>query len=173
MKKSILIIAFLFSLTIGTAQTALQKGTILLNAGSGITNYGLPLYTSLDVAIARDVTLGGEVYFRLDPRYDIDMIYAGLGIAANANYHFNSLLKFNDKFDLYAGASVGYIAWASHDLQQHHYSVYTGYYDRKPAFNMLIQTGGRYFFSKKIGINMEVCVGSFLATKIGITWKLR
>ncbi len=144
MKKTILFLFSLMLITYVSAQGSLGKGGKQLNAGLGFSNWGLPVYVGADFGVHPDITVGGEVSFRLNTNT--------IGIAANGNYHFNKLLELPSEFDLYAGINLGF---------------YTG--SNNPwGFNA--QVGGRYFFQKNLAVNLEVGGGWPSGGRFGVTY---
>jgi len=166
MKKFLLAITLLAIFGISYGQSSLPKGQAQLNAGVGISGWGIPVYFGIDYGISKNITIGGELSYRTfheswkDNTYNHNII----GVSGNANYHFNTVLKIPSKFDLYAGLNVGYYAWTST----------TGYDGTNSSgLGLGIQAGGRYFFTKGLGLNLEVGGGNaFSGGKIGITVKL-
>lgn len=172
MKKLILMIVFGMLSTGVFAQAPLGEGNTQLNAGVGVSGWGVPVYFGIDYGIARDWTLGGQLSFQADddPYYyggkDYHYKSSAIGIGVNGNYHFNSILNMPSKFDFYAGAALTYYFWDYND------------YDNNPhpdhdAFGLGLQVGGRYFFNKNFGINLELGGGSATnGAKFGVTFKL-
>ena len=173
MKKLILMIALGFISTAAFAQAPLEEGRIQLNGGIGISNsdWGIPVYFGLDYGIARDWTLGGQISFQTNEEpYHHDGYYyndnsSAIGIGANGNYHFNRILDMPSKFDFYAGANLTLFLWNydNHDYHADHDAVGLG-----------LQVGGRYFFTDKFGINLELGgnTGTTNGAKFGVTFKL-
>lgn len=168
MKKFILIVAFgLISNSI-FAQAPLKEGGVQLNAGLGLSGWGVPVYVGLDFGVARDFTLGGQLSFQTDDdNYDgYKYKSSAIGIGANGNYHFNRILNMPSKFNFYAGASLTYYIW---DYDDH----YNDGHPDNTSLGLGLQVGGRYFFTDKFGINLEL--GGNTGTsgaKFGITYVL-
>jgi outer membrane immunogenic protein len=170
MKKFILIIAFGFISNGVFAQSPLQEGGVQLNAGLGLSGWGVPVYFGLDYGIAKDFTLGGQISFQTDNDYYSNNIYkynsTAIGLGANGNYHFNRILDIPSKFDFYAGASLTYYIW--------NYDNYNNYpHPDNTTVGLGLQVGGRYFFTDKFGLNLEL--GGNTGTsgaKFGVTFKL-
>lgn len=156
MKKALLLLV----LVIGAASMfalPLDKGQMQVNAGVGFSTWGLPVYAGLDYGINPDITVGGELSARL-------LSYGSwVGIAANGNYHFVNLLNLPSNTDLYAGLSLGFNLWLPG-------SGYSGTYGSGLGFGL--QVGGRYYFTDKLGANVEFGGGSVSGGKIGISYKL-
>lgn len=167
MKKQLLVGAILLVTgNVALAQCPIAKGQAQLNAGVGFSNFGLPVYVGFDYGVHKDITLGAEVSFRSYNNMYVNVKYkhSVIGIAGNANYHFNSILSIPTNWDLYAGLNVGYYIYNS-----------SGYYDGAAVSGVGVggQIGGRYYFNEKVGINLEVGganVGG--GGKLGISVKL-
>ena len=163
-KTGIILLISVFSFITLSAQSPLDKGRSQLNAGVGISGWGLPLYIGMDFGVARDITLGFEGSFRsynekyLNDRYRSTI----LGISGNGNYHFNRVLDIPSDWDFYAGLNIGFYAWSSPD-------GYLG--NHNSGLGMGLQVGGRYFINDNFGINLEVGGGNaFAGGKFGITY---
>ena len=73
------------------AQAPLEPGGTQLNAGVGLSGWGVPVYIGLDYGIAKDWTLGGQLSFQTDDdpynnngnSYNYDS--TAIGIGANGN----------------------------------------------------------------------------------------
>jgi outer membrane immunogenic protein len=149
-----------------TAQTALPKGQSQLNFGVGFSDRGVPVYFGFDHAIHNNVTLGGELSYRgYNEKYNSNSYkHNVLGVSGNINYHFNTVLNIPSNWDFYAGANVGFYSWSSPDN-------YNG--NNNSGLGLGGQVGGRYFFSKSTGINLEFGGGNaFSGGKLGLTLKL-
>ncbi len=157
-------IAFGF-LSVGAfAQAPLEQGGTQLNAGIGFSGWGVPVYFGLDYGIARDWTLGGQLSFQTDNYAYQNNHYNShaVGIGANGNYHFNRILNMPSNFNFYAGASLTYYAWSNDN----------GYHD-DDTVGLGLQVGGRYFFTKNFGINLEFGGNTVNSGgKFGVTFKL-
>ena len=158
-----LLISFIY-VSFSNAQAPLKVGSSQLNAGLGFSGWGIPIYIGFDYGFKKDITLGGELSFR---SYGNDYNkknyrHTIIGIGVNGNYHFNSVLEIPKQWDLYAGLNVGFYFWNSS-------SDYRG--DGASGVGLGGQVGGRYFFTPKFGINLEVG-GATVSSggKIGITY---
>jgi len=152
MKNITLII---IALTISTAMLAqkdgvapLAKGQKQLNFGTGFSNNGIPIYVSMDFALHKDVTLSPEVHVKFD-----DKVKGG--ILLKADYHWNYLIGIPNNWDFYSGARLGF------DF---------GDNDFFPDFG--IQVGGRWYWSSKWGMNLEIAGGTGFGTTFGLSMKL-
>ena len=166
MKKKLLILAILVAAGVVFAQNAVAKSQTQFNAGVGFSSWGVPVYIGLDYGVHRNFTLGGELSFQsysdryANNHYDHSII----GIAGNGNYHFNNVLKIPSNWDFYAGLSIGFFIWNSpNDYDGSHTS----------GLGISGQIGGRYYFSKNFGVNLEFGGGNaFSGGKFGISLKL-
>jgi hypothetical protein len=153
--------------TISSAQYALPKGKAQLNTGVGLSSWGVPVYVGFDVGVHRDISVGGEFSFR--SYYDrvkngYRYHHTIVGISGNGNYHFNTILNIPRNWDFYAGLNLGFYAWKSPD-------DYPG--DRTSGLALGAQVGGRYYFTDRFGLNLEVgTANAFSGGKFGITLKL-
>jgi len=164
--KKIKIILLLFAISLYTisAQAPINRNRVQLNAGVGISGWGIPLYVGMDFGINSDITLGFEASFRNYNENYTNIKYNStiLGISANANYHFNRVLDIPREWDFYAGLNVGFYSWQSPD-------GYPGNGNSRPGFGL--QIGGRYFISETIALNLEVGGGNaFSGGKFGLTF---
>lgn len=166
MKKQILTFVLLFSAGVIYAQRPISKGQSQINVGIGLSSWGVPVYIGFDHGVHPDITLVAEASFRSfndnwrDNRYKHSVI----GIQGNANYHFNTILNIPSPWDFYAGLNLGFYSLTSpNDYEGSHTS----------GVGLGAQIGGRYYFSNKVGINLEFGGGNaFSGGKFGITIKI-
>lgn len=167
MKNTILaIIFFIAATTASFAQSPLAKGQNQINLGVGLSNWGIPVYFGLDHGIHKDISIGFEFSFRnFHEKYsNYQYNHSIIGISGNANYHFNALFNIPSNWDLYAGLNIGFYHWNSS-------KDYRGSYNS--GLGLGAQIGGRYYFSNRFGINLELGGGNaFSGGKFGITIKL-
>lgn len=153
MKKTGLI-ALLFLLGTGLyAQSftdGLPKGAIQLTAGLGLNSYGLPLFAQMDYSLMENITVSPYAGLSL---WSPD---SQLRLAAYADYHFNHLLQLSREWDLYAGLNVGF---------RINFGPQTGTSGLKAG----MQLGGRYFWNRHWGINLQFGGGQDYGGRIGIT----
>ena len=166
MKQLFLILALIVGVTAIVAQSPLAGGGTQLNAGFGLSGWGVPVYVGLDFGLGRDVTVGGELSYRSykedwnNGHYDHSVI----GISGNLNYHFNHILEIPRDWDLYAGLNVGYYVFRNPDN-------YPG--SQSSQLGVAGQIGGRYYFTDTVGINLEFGGGNaFSGGKLGVSVKL-
>lgn len=166
MKKQILTIVLLIATGTLFAQAPLAKGESQINFGLGFSSGSIPVYLGFDYAVHKDITLGAELSWRgYNEHYDKhDYRHSVLGISGNANYHFNTVLNIPSNWDFYAGLNIGFYNWNSpNDYNGSHNS----------GLGLGAQIGGRYYFSDKVGINLEFGGGNaFSGGKIGLSIKL-
>lgn len=144
------------------AQAPVSKGQFQLNAGVGF-GWGIPIYVGFDVGVHQDITVGGQFSFAsYHDNWNGDKYnHTIIGIEGHGNYHFNRILNIQDNWDLYAGLHLGYYYWNSPDLY--------GGADHS-GIGLGIQIGGRYYFSQKFGLNLELGGGTaFSGGKFGVT----
>jgi len=169
MKK---ITLFLALCTIGFtyAQAPLEEGNLQVNAGVGFSGWGVPIYAGLEVGVAPNITVGGELSYQSynhGSGLGSDYKSSILGIQANGNYHFNEVFEIPSQWDLYAGANLNYFSWSSK------INGSTVDYGGADNFGLGLQIGGRYFFDDKFAVNLQVGGGNVVSGgRIGITYKL-
>lgn len=160
MKKIFALLVVLIGFTYSYAQAPPGNGGKQLNAGVGLSGFGVPIYFGLDFGVHQDITIGPEFSFR--SYYDAPYTHSIFVLGFNGNYHFNTLLDISSEWNLYAGLTLGYYVWSSPD-------DYTGSFGS--GIGLDGQIGGRYFFSEKFGLNLEFGGGTITGGKFGITYK--
>lgn len=163
MKKLAFFVILAVSCLTLSAQSPYAKGDKQLNAGFGLSSWGLPVYVGLDYAILDDITVGGEVSFRSynEKIGGFKYGHSVIGVSGNGNYHFNTLLEIPDNWDFYAGLNLGFYIWNSPDS-------YAG--SHSSGLGIGGQVGGRYYFSDKVSLNLEFGGGNaFSGGKLGIS----
>jgi outer membrane immunogenic protein len=108
-------------------EAPLGLGRVELNAGLGLGRAPLPVYMGVDVAVHRDVTVGGTALLSTG-----DARLAALG---RVDYHWNRLLGIPRDGDFYLGAGLLFNG--------------AGLYPR-------LQIGGRWFWNERMGLNLEL-----------------
>lgn len=173
--KTTILALFLLATTIIFAQKLTDKedgecplsvGQNQINAGVGLSSWGIPIYVGIDHCFKNDLTFGAEVSFRQYHNKWAGYYYdeSVIGIYANCNYHFNKILGIPPIWDFYLGVNLGFNMW-------------TGDYNYSNSHSSGIGIGGqigvRYYFSDKLGINLEAGSGNaFSGSKLGISFKL-
>ncbi len=164
MKKAIYLLGFILISSLAFAQAPLSKGEKQLNAGLGFSSQGIPIYAGMEFGIYQDITVGFEGSFRFYSESYGQYSYSHtiFGILGRGDYHFNRLLEIPSNFDFYAGANIGFNIWTSP-------AEYGG--SQASGLGFGLQIGGRYFFQKNLGLNLEFGGGNSLAGgKFGITY---
>lgn len=172
MKKITFIIGMVCIVTYSAlAQGALEKGGKQLNAGFGISTFGVPIYLGADFGISENITIGPRISYRKNTeKYFGNKYSQSLTIIAfNGNYHFNQLLKLPDAWNVYAGITLGYYIWS--DVKWNNSSI-TGFGGEGSGLGFDAQVGARYFFNENFGVNLELGGGTGSGGIIGITYKL-
>jgi outer membrane immunogenic protein len=166
MRKLILTIFTTFSSIFLFAQSPIHVGQAQINAGIGLSSYGIPIYVGFDYGVHPDITVGAELSYRSfhEDYYGYRFRHSVVGLLANGNYHFNRILKIPSPWDLYAGLNLGFYSWKTDgDYHGNHNS----------GVGLGIQLGGRYYFNNKVGINLEIAAGNTVADgKFGVSVRL-
>jgi outer membrane immunogenic protein len=159
MKKIIFLTLMVFSTLSLNAQRGgtapLSKGQLQLNFGGGFSNWGIPVYASLDISVHKDVTIAPELSFGFGS-------YQALTIGFGADYHWNYLLGIPSNWDFYAGIGVGYHVWNNDD---------NNYYSYNPL-RLGARVGGRWYWSENWALNLELGGGTGFGGKFGVSVKL-
>lgn len=166
MKRQILTVILAFAASIIFAQSPLPKGKTQINFGVGFSDGSIPVYVGFDYGVHKDISIGAELSYRgYDENWNNNKYHHSVfGISGNVNYHFNTVLNIPSNWDLYAGINVGFFNWNSPD-------EYDG--SHNSGLGIGAQIGGRYFFSEKVGLNLEFGGGNeFSQGKIGLTIKI-
>lgn len=171
MKK--LVVLILACTTFGLAQVnaqAIEKGNSLITLQVGLA--GTFAVSGADTSISPTLTYEYAVMDQLTvgafgsyasaeyeyPNYTWKWTYIFAG--AVGNYHFVN----TDKFDVYAGARLGFISVSFDDDG-------TGLPDPSSGgFGYVAQVGARYFFTPNIALNAEVGYG-FTIARAGVTFQ--
>lgn len=166
MRHLILTFVLVAVTSVAFAQSPISKGESQINVGVGLSSWGVPVYLGFDYGVHQDITLGAEVSFRSynDNWSNHKYHHSIIGVLGNANYHFNTVLNIPSNWDFYAGLNLGFYSWNSpNDYEGTHTS----------GVGLGAQIGGRYFFSDKVGVNLEFGGGNaFGGGKFGLTIKL-
>ena len=167
MKKFLFLAGLFMAVATASAQSGnLDQGNLQLNAGVGISGWGIPVYVGLDYGVTNDISVGGEFTFR---SYSHSSYYTHniMGFFGNGNYHFNNLFNLPRPLDLYAGLSLGVYTSTvtAKEGNEYHGDSYSG-------FSLIGQTGARYFFTDNFGVNLELSGGLLTSgAKAGITYR--
>jgi outer membrane immunogenic protein len=164
MKKFITIIFLSFITLLAVNSQNPHENRNQLNAGIGLSGWGVPVYVGLDFGIRRDVSFGMEGSFRSFNQNYTGSIYNSsiVGLSGNFNYHFNRILDIPRNWDFYAGLNLGYYFW-------HTPSDYPG--TGSSGLGLGAQIGGRYYLNNRFALNLEVGGGNaFSEGKFGISY---
>jgi outer membrane immunogenic protein len=166
MKRVIILVAMVFTTAFLYSQSPLPLGKSQLNVGVGLSGWGVPFFLGFDHSVHNDITIGGEVSIRSyqENWHNNKYRHNIMGLSGNANYHFNTVLDIPTVWDFYAGLNLGFYVWSSPDGYQGSHNSGLG---------LGGQIGGRYYFSDKMGVNLEFGGGNaFSGGKVGLTFKL-
>ena len=151
-KKIGLIVAILFVTTAMYAQNGgvapLAKGEQQLNFGLGFNNNGIPLYVSYDFAVHKDVTVTPQLNVTLDDN-------VRFGFLVKGDYHWNYLIGIPSNWDFYSGLRLGF-----------------DFYDGGSDLDLGIQVGGRWYWSERWALNLEIAGGTGFGTTLGVSLKM-
>lgn len=164
MKKTLLLISFMIisicafpqvaNTTYGqTGRAPLNKGEQQLDFGLGLDTDGLPVYAQMDFAVSPDITVSPTVALTAGS----SVSYTSLGV--HSDYHFNSLLNIPSNWDFYAGLNLGF-------------RLFIGSRNGTSPLDLGIQVGGRYYWSRDWGVNLELGGGAGFGGRVGVCKKL-
>jgi hypothetical protein len=113
-------------------------------------NFGF-IGISYEIPIATDISIAPAA------GTDFGLNYLALGV--KANYYFDNLIELPDAWDVYGGANIGYAL---------------GLNNNGNGLALGLQVGGRYFWSDKWGVYLELGGGSTIGGTggIGLTMKM-
>lgn len=140
--KKLRLTIFLFVLSV-TANAQAQKYLNLGGIGTG-------LYAGIEFPLGKAFTLG--------PQVATDWEFNKFVIAGKGNYYFDALFGLPAAWDVYLGANVGF-------------RLDSGDNDNS-GLNWGAQIGGRWFWTEKWGINLELGGGSGVTGGVGVTMKM-
>ena len=151
MMKRLNLIAILsmlsFTIMAQSGSSALPKGNIQLNFGSGINTHGFPVYVGLDFAVHNNVTLGPLLKVRFEDNK------TSVTLLGKADFHWNQLMGIPSNWDFYTGGNLG------------------GKLNDGIFLDLGFQVGGRWYWNNKMGLNLEFSGGSGFGTLIGMSMK--
>ncbi|HPE43404.1 MAG TPA: hypothetical protein PKV88_04925 [Bacteroidales bacterium] len=166
MKKLIVALVLFFSASLSFAQSPIGDGGKQLNFGTGFSNWGVPFYVGMDFGVHPDITVGFNASFRSYSEKWSGTKYGHtiIGLFANGNYHFNTLLNIPREWDFYAGISAGWVIWNAA-------SGYDG--SHASGFGIDAQIGGRYYWNDRWAVNLEFGGGNAASGgRIGLSYIL-
>ncbi len=151
MKKLLLFLLIISGPFIALAQGgAIKKGGKEINAGVGFWSNQpviIPLHGGMDFGITDDISMGFDVGWRL--YNSIGWNHNVIVIQGRFDYHFNSIARWDEKWDVYAGLKAGpAVVTATDDYPE---------YGNLKGFNVAVDlfVGGRWFFTNNIALNAE------------------
>lgn len=164
MKLILFFLLVFISTNSAIAQCPIDPHRAQINAGVGLSNWGIPVYFGVDYCVVRDFTIGGEASMRLfNNTFGGNNNQTVFGISGNGNYHFNRLLKINKNWDFYAGLNLGLFLWKNTNNNG----------GGSTRLGLGGQIGGRYYIGKAFGLNLEVGGGNvFGGGKFGISIRM-
>lgn len=148
------------------SQYALPEKGKQLNAGVGLSTWGIPVFLGMDFGVDTDISAGFEFSYRNFNQHYYGKKYSSsiLGFSGNGNYHLNGITNIPTQYDVYAGLNVGFYVWNSS-------GDYPG--SQSSGIGIGAQIGARYYFNDKTAVNIEFGGGNaFSGGKIGLSFKL-
>lgn len=159
---------------------AFGEGDNLLNVGVGIGSpfFGAGYSSSLPInpsisyerGITNEISVGGQVAYASSkysynyPGANYNFKENAIYIGARGSYHFNELLDLDPKFDVYGGASIGYVIVNVSDNLG-----YSGATGSGVGFGLF--AGGKYYFSNSTGVFAEVGYQSLAVLNVGVAFR--
>lgn len=135
---------FAFALVLGSSSLFGQARSQL--------NFGI-IGVSYDIPVAADVAISPFAGTNLDLSW--------LTVGVKANYYFDGLFGLPEPWDVYAGANVGYAMTLDTNINPDN------------DLDLGLQVGGRWFWSEKWGLYLELGGGKTGGTAgLGITMRM-
>ncbi len=179
---------------VGGVNTSYHGSTTNWSSNNSTNKIQLPtLSVSVQKAFWNDITIGGQVAFNIyGSEYDLkknDGYYqhskysqSNVYILGRGEYHFNRLIDWDSKYDLYAGVLAGTRITSAHESDVYdgwgtagQPGVYRNDYDNASYLDIgpsvSLMGGFRYFFKKNMAVYGEVGYG-ITALRVGLAWKL-
>lgn len=177
MKKSILLF---IGISIAVIASAQYNTDTYLNAGIGLSNWGIPVYLSYEKPIAQDINIGGGISASSVARkYNngagkIVYRHTAVGLEGFGSYYFDRVLDIPSEFDVYAGLGLGFVFWNTKltDGPNGFDEKYSGS-AATSGLNLRGFVGARYHFNAKTSVNLELGGGNvFSGGRVGLSWAL-
>jgi hypothetical protein len=175
MKKALLILALAIG---GTLTCSAQYNTnTYLNAGFGLSNWGLPVYVGYEFPVAQDINLGFNGSFRSKTEsYKINnervqWTHTVIGLNLRGAYYADRVLDIPSDFDFYGGLDLGFYIWNTKQKSSFSGVEYNG--GDLGGLGLSAFVGGRYFFNPNTAINLELGGGNVASGgRIGVSFVL-
>ena len=104
----------------------------------------------MEWAVHNDITVGGLAAINLDG-------FDWISFKGKGDYHWNRLIGIPSNWDFYAGAGIGFKI---------------GFDGNSSGLDFDIHVGGRWYWSEKWGLNLELGGGTGFGSLIGVTMKM-
>jgi len=176
MKKSIvsLLVVLFFSLTAFAGEQEFAQGRVFVTPQIGLDEWATPVGVSVEFAITENIGVGGTVMFSFwSDNWGLGKIKQSIITpSVDAYYHFTSIDL--DKFDLFAGASLGYSIYSwSWDFAGDDWGGAAG-----SGLYLSPFIGARYFLTEKLAISLKAyfsAIGDFngVGGALGVTIRVK
>ncbi len=145
----------------------------MINAGVGVSNWGLPIFAGVDFFVSDMVSAGAIAGFSVK-KQNIGTYsgkYTLMGGGVRGNYHIGKRWKNTPKnTDLYLGLNLGYYSLSYKDNNG---NKLTGAGIVNSVLALGAQVGARYYFSKNLAGLAEIGGGAGISgLRLGITYQL-
>jgi len=171
MKKVIIALALLAVTFNMKAEDKKEQSTkpVILNAGIGVSNWGLPIFLGVDFYLT-EIISGGVMAGFSTKDFGAGK-YTVMGGVLRGNYHYGQRLKgIPEKMDLYAGLNLGYYA-LSYKVNG---NKVTGVGIDNGFLALAGQAGMRYKLSSKLSGLAEVGGGAGISgLRLGISYNIK
>ena len=129
------------------------------SGGAGDTGATKGLSIGL-VGVSYEIGVGEQ--FTIAPTAFTDFDFNWLTLGVKGNYYFDKLFGLPAAWDVYGGANVGYSMWIGSGINESN------------DVNLGLQVGGRWFWSDKWGVYLELGGGSVggAGGGLGVTMKM-
>ena len=143
------------------------KGMMQLDAGLGVSVWGVPVYVGMDFGVADQITIGPRVSYR-SYNYGGFFDYGSniINVTFRGDYHYSYHIDALPKeLDLYGGLSAGYSIWSNkNDVIDP---------DGNSRAIVYVQAGARWYFSKAFAVNVEALGGNLSGLEVGISYRFK
>ena len=128
--------------------------TLMFGQAQKQLNIGL-IGVSFEIPLGEAVTIAPTAYT------DLNLNWVTLGV--KANFYFDNLFGLTEAWDVYAGANAGYGIWIGNGTSISNNNIDLG-----------LQIGGRWFWSEKWGLYLELGGGRLggAGGGLGVTMKM-